>query len=71
MFLFNFQPVLSQDGDEPSDYILNGEACWITVDSLSIWVRRMGDGVAIDVCPHGHEGDQTIASAYACFSDGH
>ena len=69
--MFDLQPVLSQDGDEPGDYTLNANSCWITVGCLAVYIQRMDDGVAVDICPQGHEDEQTIASAYACFADGH
>lgn len=53
------------------DYVLpeGHDGVWIRVDTISVWVRRSEDSVAVDLfCNHG-EMDNPLASTYAHFSD--
>lgn len=47
-----------------SDYTLAPEwlSCWITVDSLSVYVKRDGDSLIIQVFPLHQENQAAIAS---------
>ena len=55
------QPILKADhpGTDCDEFTLRGRSCWITVENLSIWLRRMdGDeGLVIEVYPLRHEAE--------------
>jgi hypothetical protein len=55
-----------------SDYVLDEDAtsCWITVNNISVYVRRTDEGVVVDLFPLGHENDDpSLATAYAFFEE--
>lgn len=56
--------------DQGTDYVLVAPSCWIEVETLSIWIRNVGDGIQIEICPNGDEGDRTIKELYVPFSAG-
>ncbi len=55
------QQVLKADSTatDCDEFTLCGRSCWITVENLSIWLRRMdGDeGLVIEVYPLRHEAE--------------
>ena len=61
---------LSQ-GTSASDYTLNPdfESVWITVNNISVWVKRKPEGVEVDLLPLSHELREPIAVAYASYYD--
>ncbi len=62
--------VLSRDGEE-NDYILEEGApsCWISVDNISVYVRRTDEGVAVDLYPIGLEMEDALVGTWALFSE--
>jgi len=52
-----------------SDFVLDGASAWITVDSLSVYIKREAEGVVVDVFPAGAEGTGSLASTYAYFDE--
>ena len=60
---------LEHNGD--SDYTLKpGEtSVWITVDNISVYVRRTDEGVIVDLYPHFGEMYTELGSTYAFFSE--
>lgn len=52
-----------------SDYILKKECAWITVEYLSVRIKKTDEGVVIDIWPLGEEMGDPIASTYAFFSE--
>lgn len=50
--------------DSESDYTLAPEclSCWITVDSLSVYLKRDGDYLVVEVFPLHQEDEAAIAS---------
>lgn len=59
-----------EDGDYGNDYTLKPghRRCWITVDSLSVCIRRHGGGVSVALFKRGWEMDE-LAEAFAYFPD--
>ena len=57
--------------EESTDYELNEDytSCWVTVGNISVYILRTGDGVSVDLLPHGEEDKPPIASTYATFAD--
>lgn len=59
--------------EEYGDFILKEEAnsVWITVDSISVYVRRStsGKAVAVDLYPVGMEMDDPICGTWATFQE--
>ena len=41
------------------EFTLSGRSCWITVDNLSVWLRRMEDGrgLVVEVYPLNREAE--------------
>ena len=61
-------PLTRNDADG-NEYTLNDGACWITVNNLSVLIKRTGEGVVIDVYPLNDEMSNAIASTWALFAD--
>lgn len=57
--------------DEENDYTLplEEDACWITVNNLSVYIKRTDEGVVIDIYELNDENNEPIASTYAFFSE--
>ena len=55
------QQVLKADSTatDCDEFTLRGRSCWITVENLSIWLRRMdgNEGLVIEVYPLRHEAE--------------
>ena len=55
------QVVLKADSPAPDcdEFTLRGSSCWITIENLSIWLRRMdgNEGLVIEVYPLRHEAE--------------
>lgn len=67
-----FTGVLRLEGDGESDYVLeeNAESVWITVNDISVYVKRTDEGVAVDLYPLNDEAsDPPLASTWALFSE--
>lgn len=55
-----------------NDFEMKGRSCWITVNNLSVWLRRSdgAQGIVVEVYPKGHEAEATpLAGISALFSD--
>lgn len=63
-------PVLEQEGDYGCDFRLKEDfdSCWITVDSINIYVKRGDEGVIVDLFAKGTE-NESHGSTYAYFKD--
>jgi hypothetical protein len=50
-----------------ADYELpaNQDSVWISVDNISVYVKRTDEGVVVDLFPKGKEMDGAIAGTYA------
>lgn len=57
--------------EEYSDFILKEEAqsVWITIDNLSLYVRRTDEGVAVDIYPKGMEMEDSIVGTWCLRSE--
>jgi len=57
--------------NEETDYTLSPphESCWITVDTVSVYIRRTDEGVAIDLFPKGREMNDSLAGAWTTFAE--
>jgi len=51
------------------DLVLTGESVWITVDNLSVQVRKTDEGVVTSIFVLDHEDDGELASTYAFFNE--
>lgn len=56
---------------EDSDYVLpkGVDSIWITVDNISVHVRRTDEGVIADLYALGRETDPCLAGTYAFFAE--
>ena len=68
--------VLNSDRPEDvgcTDYTLHPDAtsCWITVNNISVYLKRTDEGVVVDLYPKGREfGGELIASTWALDNEG-
>jgi hypothetical protein len=62
---------LEKDGVEGWDYILHPEVecVWITVNNISVYVRRTDEGVAVSLYPKGRECDDEICGTWCLYSE--
>lgn len=65
----NERPPLQYRGD--ADYVLRKghDVLWVTVDNLSVYLRRTDEGVAVDIYPLDGEMDDSLAGCWALFSE--
>ena len=63
------QALKQTEGD--TDYELNEDfkSCWITVNNISVYVRRTDEGVAVDLYPVQGETQESIAGTWATFAE--
>ena len=63
------QALKRTEGD--TDYELNKDfkSCWITVDNISVYVRRTDEGVAVDLYPVQGETQESIGGTWATFAE--
>lgn len=59
---------LTQTGE--TDYLLNGASVWIGVGGISVYLRRIDEGVAVDLFPLHEETEVPLASTYAYCYEG-
>lgn len=57
-------PRLIQEGEE--DFALNPEAesAWVTVDSVTLWIRRHPDGVIVEAYKNHAEMEDSIGEMF-------
>ena len=60
-------PALSKNSS--TEYSLVEQSVWITVDNISVYVRRTDEGVVVDLYPLGEEATESLASCYAYFNE--
>jgi len=63
-------PALSLDKDSSgTGYLLNPRhsSVWITIDNISVYLRRQDWGVCIDLYPIGQEDKDSLASTWLTF----
>lgn len=53
------------------DYELpaNQDSVWITVNNISVYIRRTDEGVVVDLYPAQREMDECLTSTYAFFAE--
>ena len=58
--------------DDDQDYTLDSdsESVWITVDTVSVYIKRQDEGVSVYLYPRGHEGEDAIGETYALYDEG-
>ena len=57
--------------EEFGDFILKEEAqsVWITVNNISVYVRRTDEGVAVDLYPNRMEMEDSLCGTWALFGE--
>lgn len=60
---------LKREGE--SDYVLRKkhDSVWITINNISVYVRRTDEGVAVDLYPKGDEMEDSMCGTWALFSE--
>ena len=58
--------------NEDLDYSLDSdsESVWITVDTVSVYIKRQDEGVSVYLYPTGHEDEDSIGETYALYDEG-
>lgn len=60
--------------EEENDYVFDPKAAcrgvWITVDSLSVYIKRDDEGVGVAIYRLHHEAEDAIAETWACYNEG-
>ena len=64
------QPLVLQHEENGTDFILTGGSCWITVNNLSVYVKKDEEGVVVDVYSKNHEMDSAIGSTWVSYAEG-
>lgn len=61
---------LIKECDSNADYKLHPRhtSVWITIKSISVYVKRTNERVVVDLYPRGREMENAMASCDACFS---
>lgn len=57
------------EDQDPSDYILTGKSCWVTVENVSVWIRKTDEGVLVEMYPHLGEMMPPIMSSYVSYDE--
>lgn len=57
------------NNDCATDFTLVGESAWITVNNLSVHIKKEHEGVVVDIYGRGSECDDPIASTYAFYNE--
>ena len=62
---------LKPSDESESDYELkeDHQSCWITVDNISVYVRRCDEGVSVSLYPHFLENNDSLTETSATFAD--
>lgn len=57
--------------DSFTDYTLKdcADSVWITINNISVYLRRTDEGVAVALYPVGREMDDEIVGTWALFSE--
>lgn len=63
------EPMVLRHQENGTDYVLIEDApsCWVTVDNISVYVRRCEEGVEVSLFPSKHEMLESLESAYLPF----
>ena len=51
------------------DYTLDGNSVWITVDTVSVYIRRQEEGVSVCLYPTGREDEDAIGETYVAYDE--
>jgi hypothetical protein len=60
---------LELTSDEGDIYRMGERSVWIEVDSVSVWIRRSGNAVVVELCRTGDEAQDTLDTAQASLDD--
>ncbi|MBW4465620.1 MAG: hypothetical protein KME07_09295 [Pegethrix bostrychoides GSE-TBD4-15B] len=65
------QPVAALQQTADTEYRLNPQysSCWISIETISVYIRCTDEGVSIDLYPLNNETEEAIVSTYALFSE--
>lgn len=63
-------PCLSvEENNADNEYTLNQDTVWITVNNLSLYIRKNDEGVSVDIFPVGFESEDPIAGTWATYAE--
>jgi hypothetical protein len=55
-----------ENGEE---LVLEGEYCWITVDSISVLIQKQDEGVSVYLYPLDGEGGECLAETWLTYAE--
>lgn len=58
-----------QHEENGTDFVLTGESCWITVNNISVRLKKDEEGVEVEMFPLHHEIEEPLSSACVLFSE--
>jgi hypothetical protein len=60
-----------EDRNSPDDYLLRDghDTVWVTVGTISVYIRRNAEGVSVDLYPLHVEDGKSIGSTWATWAD--
>lgn len=63
-------PLIRENSEEETnDYTLVDDTCWITVKTVSVYIRKCDDGVSVDLYELGQEDEPSEAGTWLEFRD--
>lgn len=55
-----------ENGEE---LVLEGEYCWITVDSISVLIKKQDEGVSVYLYPLDGEQEESLAETWLTYAE--
>lgn len=68
----NFQDPLGLAAEGSTDFVFKGarnSSIWITVENISVYVKRADEGVIVDLYKKGNEDDESLAGTYLEYNE--
>lgn len=66
---FENRPVLKAVSSDEFELVANEPSAWVTVDNISVYIRRNDEGVSVDLFPKGHENMESPAGTWLTFDE--
>lgn len=66
-----FADPMALEAESSYDYVLRKKeaSVWITVDNVSVYVRRNDEGVSVDLYPKGEEMNDSLAGTFVTYEE--
>ena len=62
---------ITNPDDQATDYeLMEGhQSCWITVNNISVYIRRTDEGVSVQLYPLNNEFEDSLGETWATFAE--